>query len=90
MMGFGNRKQKKELAAAIAQGREMRRMGRDPDQASEFLDEAIDRFPENPELRLLNATVLLALRPDDVTAEAAKAAELAPQTLEPWFGQATC
>lgn len=72
------RRQKKELTAAIARGRELRKLGRDPEQALEFLEEAVQRFPEDPELRLLNATVLLALRPDDVAAEAAKAAELAP------------
>jgi Flp pilus assembly protein TadD len=78
MMKLKHRRQKKELTAAIAQGRELRKLGRDPEQALEFLEEAVQRFPEDPELRLLNATVLLALRPDDVAAEAAKAAELAP------------
>lgn len=77
-MKFNHRKKRKELAAAIAKGRELRKLGRDPDQASEFLEEAIQRFPENAELRLLNATVLTAIRPDDVIAEIAKAVELAP------------
>ena len=80
-MNFSHKKQKKELAAAIAKGRELRKLGRDPDQASQFLEEAIQRFPEDPELRLLNASVLTALRPDDVIAEAAKAVELAPNDL---------
>jgi Flp pilus assembly protein TadD len=77
MRKLRNKKQK-ELAAAIARGRELRELGRDPDQALEFLEEAIQRFPEDHELRLLNATILMALRPDDVAVEAAKAAELAP------------
>jgi Flp pilus assembly protein TadD len=72
------RKQRKELAATIARGRELRKLGRDPEEALEFLEQAVKRFPENPELRLLCATVLLAIRPDDVAAEAAQAAELAP------------
>jgi Flp pilus assembly protein TadD len=79
MMRFRYRRQKKELAAAIAHGRELGRVGRDPEQALEFLEEAVRKFPQSPELRLLKATVLLSLRPDDVIAEAAKAAELAPQ-----------
>ena len=77
-MNFRHKKQKKELAAAIARGRELRKLGRDPDQASEFLEEAIKRFPQDPELRLLNASVLTALRPDDVIKEASRAVELAP------------
>jgi Flp pilus assembly protein TadD len=78
MMKLRNRKHQKELTAAIAKGRELRRLGRDPEEALEFLEEAVQRFPQDPELRLLNATVLMALRPDDVAAEAVKAAELAP------------
>jgi Flp pilus assembly protein TadD len=78
MMNIKGRKQRKELAATIARGRELRKLGRDPEEALEFLKQAVTRFPEDPELRLLCATVLLAIRPDDVTAEASKAAELAP------------
>jgi Flp pilus assembly protein TadD len=78
MMKFRNRKKRAELTAAIARGRELRKLGRDPEEALEFLEEAVQRFPEDPELHLLYATVLLAVRPDDAAAEAAKAAELAP------------
>ncbi|MGN6815422.1 MAG: hypothetical protein ACTHK3_04975 [Solirubrobacterales bacterium] len=78
MKSLRNRRKRKELAAAIARGRELRKLGRDPEEALEFLEHAITRFPEDPELRLLCATVLLAIRPDDVAAEASKAAELAP------------
>jgi Flp pilus assembly protein TadD len=75
-MGFGNKQEKKELAATIAKGRALQRSGRNPEEALEFLEEAAQEFPEDPELRLLYAAVLLVFRPDDVAAEAAKAAEL--------------
>jgi Flp pilus assembly protein TadD len=71
-------RREKELAAAITRGRELRELGRDPEEALEFLEQAVRQFPENPELRLLCSTVLMALRPDEVAAEVAKAAELAP------------
>jgi len=78
-MKLGERRKRKELATAIARGRELSKLGRDPEQALEFLEEAVRKFPRSPELRLLKAAVLLSLRPDDVIAEAVKAAELAPQ-----------
>jgi len=43
-----------------------------------YLDEMVGRFPENPEIRLLYASILLIFRPDDVAVEAAKAIELGP------------
>jgi tetratricopeptide (TPR) repeat protein len=75
-MKLRSRMQKRKLTAAIARGRELRKLGRDPEQALDFLEEAVRQFPHSPELRLLKATVLLSLRPADVAAEAAKAAEL--------------
>jgi tetratricopeptide (TPR) repeat protein len=78
-MKLSHRRKRKELAAAIARGRELGKVGRDPEQALEALEEAVQKFPESPELRLLKAAVLLSLRPHDVIAEATKAAELAPQ-----------
>lgn len=75
-MKFKRRKQK-ELATDINRGRELRKAGRDQ-EALDFLEGAVQRFPEDPELRLLYATILLGFRPNDVCAEAAKAAELAP------------
>jgi Flp pilus assembly protein TadD len=75
MMGFRNKQEKKELAATIAKGRALQRAGRNPEKALEFLKKAVQRFPGDPELRLLYATVLLVFKPDDVAAEAAKAAE---------------
>jgi HEAT repeat protein len=44
----------------------------------EFLEQAIGEFPDDPILRLLYAPMLAEIRPDDVAAEAAKAAELGP------------
>ena len=74
-MKLRGRKQRKELAAAIARGRELRRLGRDK-EALEFLERAVWQFPHDPELRLLYATILLGVRPDAVAAEAIKAADL--------------
>lgn len=76
-MKIRGRKQQKELAAAIEQARDLRRLEQD-EEAREFLKDAIERFPDSAELRLLHATILLMLRPDDVAPEAAKAVELAP------------
>jgi Flp pilus assembly protein TadD len=71
------RKRRKELAAAIAKGRELHLSGQDS-EALEFLEQAIQRFPEDPEIRVLYALILLVFRPEDVAAEAAKAVELGP------------
>jgi Flp pilus assembly protein TadD len=76
MMGFGKRQEKKGLSATIAKGRALRRSGQNPEEALDFLSEAVQRFPRDPELRLLYATALLAFGPDGVATEAAKAAEL--------------
>ncbi|MGN6255346.1 MAG: tetratricopeptide repeat protein [Solirubrobacterales bacterium] len=76
-MKIRGRKQKKELAAAIKRARDLRGMEQD-EEAREFLQNAIERFPGNAELRLLYATILLMIRPEDVAPEAAKAVELAP------------
>jgi Flp pilus assembly protein TadD len=78
MMRLKDRRRQKELANAIAQGRELRRVGRDPEEALEFLEGAVRRFPADPELRLLFATILLVFEPDQAAAEAAKAIELSP------------
>lgn len=71
-------REKKALAAAITRGRELQRSGRDPEEALEFLKEAVQRFPESPEIQLLYATVLLVFNPDEVAAEVSKAVELGP------------
>jgi tetratricopeptide (TPR) repeat protein len=71
------RKQKKELAAAIERGHRLIAGGGDR-QAFEFLEQASQQFPEDPELRLLYATSLLAIRPKDAIPETVKAIELDP------------
>lgn len=53
-------------------------------EALEFLEKAIQEFPDDPEIRVSHASILLDYRPEDVAAEAARAAELAqddPATL---------
>jgi len=45
-------------------------------EAFEFLRCAVCEFPEDTQIRLLYASILLAFRPDDVGKEAAKAVEL--------------
>jgi HEAT repeat protein len=47
-------------------------------EALEFLEKAIQEFPDDPEIRVNYASILLELRPEDAAAEAAKAAELGP------------
>ena len=47
-------------------------------EAYEFLQGAVEEFPENPKIRLLYATLLLEFRPDEVATETAKAVELDP------------
>src|SRR5262245_56014863 len=53
------------------------------DETSEFLEAAVERFPDNAELRLLNGFVLARVNPEDGIHEAARAIELAPY--EPWY-----
>jgi Tfp pilus assembly protein PilF len=76
-MRIRRRNRKKELAAAIERGRELL-TGDKNEEALEFLEEIVQRFPEDAEIRLLYASTLLTFRPDDVAAEAAKAVELSP------------
>jgi Flp pilus assembly protein TadD len=78
MMNIGSKKKKRKLSAAIQQGRKLL-AARKEQEAFAFLDEAVQRFPENGEIRLLYASVLLVIRPDDVAVEAAKAVELDPE-----------
>jgi Flp pilus assembly protein TadD len=71
------RRNKRKLAVAIDQGRRLLATGQHQ-EAFEFLEEAVRRFPEDAEIRLLYASILLAFRPEDVAVEAAKAIELGP------------
>jgi Flp pilus assembly protein TadD len=68
---------KKEVSPTIERGRRLLVEGDDP-KTVEFLEEAIQRFPDDPEIRFLYASVLKYVRPEDVASEAMKAAELDP------------
>jgi Flp pilus assembly protein TadD len=63
-----------ELAATIDRSRKLLLSGRHQENL-DLLEESIQRFPKDPDIRLLYATVLLEFRPDQVAVEAAKAAE---------------
>lgn len=76
-MRIRGRKQRKELTAIIEQGHELL-AAQQEQEAIEFLERAVEQFPEDPEIRILYASILLASRPNDVAAEAAKAVELGP------------
>jgi len=73
-MRFRGRKHKRELEAAVTLGRGLRTKG--GQEAAVFLEDAARRFPESPEFPLLLATLYLELRPNEVAAQVAKAAEL--------------
>ncbi len=76
-MKIRGKQREKERAATIDRG--MRLVAALQEQeAISFLAEAIERFPEDGQIRLLYATALLAFRPDDVVSQAAKAVELDP------------
>ena len=74
----------KRLHEAIYLARGFLHSPRSPQEALKFLEKAINEFPDDPEIRVSYASTLLDIRPGDVAAEAAKAAELAqddPATL---------
>jgi Flp pilus assembly protein TadD len=77
MMWLKGRKQRKERAATIKRGQELLASQR-RQEAVDFLREAVQRFPDDPEIRVLHASILLEVRPSDVAAEAARAIELGP------------
>jgi Flp pilus assembly protein TadD len=71
------RRQRDDRAAAVERGHKL--LGSHQEQeAIKFLSGAVQQFPDDPEIRVLYASILLAVRPDDVAAEAAKAVELGP------------
>lgn len=76
-MIFRDRRQRKELSAAIDHSRKLLMAGRH-EENYELLGKAVLQFPGDPEIRLLWATSLLEFRPDDVAAEALKAVDLDP------------
>jgi predicted Zn-dependent protease len=68
----------KDLAAAIERGRRLL-VEHNRQETHEFLEDAMRRFPGDAEFRLLYASNLLAIRPEDAAAEAIKAVELDPE-----------
>lgn len=76
-MEIRGRKRRKDVAAANAHGLRLLAERRRQD-AYEFLAGAVQKFPDEPEIRLHYATSLLAVRPADAVDEAIKAIELDP------------
>lgn len=74
------RSKKQRLAEAIEQGRRLfsarDRQRAYEREAYEFLKRTVWEFPEDPEIRVLYATMCLEFRPDDVVPEATRAVEL--------------
>ncbi|HEX5525991.1 MAG TPA: hypothetical protein VFX44_02200 [Solirubrobacterales bacterium] len=76
-MRITGRKQKKEIAAANAQGLKLLAERRHQ-EAYEFLTQAVRQFPDEPELRMHYASSLLAVRPESAVPEIVTAVELGP------------
>jgi Flp pilus assembly protein TadD len=74
-MWLKGRNQRKECAAAIERGRKLLAAHQEQ-EAIKFIGGAVQRFPDDPEIRVLHASILLAVCPSDVAAEAARAVEL--------------
>ncbi len=72
---FGDKRRRRERDAAVSRGRELLVEG-DHQATFEFLEDAAERFPDDPEIRLLLASINLEYRPDEVASQALKAAEL--------------
>jgi Flp pilus assembly protein TadD len=70
-------RRQESTAAAIERGQRLL-VERRYEELLEFLQEAVRRFPKDPEIRLLYATSLLEIRPDDAVREATKAIDLDP------------
>jgi Flp pilus assembly protein TadD len=75
MMKF--RRHQKELDRAISHAGRLLSERRDQENL-EFLEEAVQQFPDSAEIQLLYATALLADRPDAVASEVEKAVDLTP------------
>jgi tetratricopeptide (TPR) repeat protein len=72
------RRRRRDLAAAIDHGRQLRREDRDHENL-QFFEEAIQQFPESGELRLLYGTALLVDHPGRGLTQIAKATEKDPK-----------
>lgn len=71
------RRNQKRLATAIHRGRTLL-VGDNPEEFRQFIQQAVQQFPKDPEIQLLYATSLLEIRPDDVVPQAIKAVDLGP------------
>jgi Flp pilus assembly protein TadD len=71
------RKQRKEVGAAADRGLRLLAEKR-YQEAHEGLAQAVQQFPDDPELRMHYAHTLLAVRPEKAVPEVAKAIELEP------------
>jgi tetratricopeptide (TPR) repeat protein len=74
-MKLRGRRRKRERAAAVERARNLI-IERDDRATFEFLEDAVERFPGDPELRVSLASIYLEFRPDQVRAQATKAAQL--------------
>lgn len=74
---WGKKSRRRELATVIDRGRQLLAEGGEQ-ETYQYLRNAVQRFPKDPEVRVNYASILLAIRPNDVAAEAAKAVELGP------------
>jgi Flp pilus assembly protein TadD len=76
-MRIKGRKQRKEVGAATDRGLRLLAEKR-YQEAHEFLAQAVQQFPDDPELRMHYAHTLLAVCPEQVVPEVVKAIELGP------------
>lgn len=74
-MRLRGRKQERELTATIERGWKLIRQSKDQ-EALEFLEEAVHRFPTSAEIRMMLATVYREFPPLEVAAQLVKAADL--------------
>jgi Flp pilus assembly protein TadD len=65
----------------VERARDLLRQRRDQENLA-LLTDAVERFPDHPEIRMLYATTLIPSRPDDAVWEAATAIQLDPD--DPW------
>jgi tetratricopeptide (TPR) repeat protein len=68
----------REVRSTIQRGRELFTQG-SQQEAQEFLSEAVQRFPDNAEIRILYGSSLLSDRPEDGIREVMAAVELDPK-----------
>jgi len=68
---------KREVWPTIKRGRQLLLEGEE-DEKIEFFTQAIQRFPDDAEVRFLHASVLQTIRPEDAVSETMKAVELDP------------